>query len=185
MPIDFSPTAPRNAAQWNANDLVQQYQYASISGWLTYWEAAAREYGLEPEDIMAVDSRESGCYWRTRGAKVTGDKDKAFGLGQEHIEPGETAQQLEDPEFNIRDTAHRLSSNLIELQRLFAKDGLTPDPAVLEEMKFSSYNRGANGAYQGWKKTGNASAVTENGDYGSDCIARSVVFKALQSPGAP
>lgn len=176
---DTAPNAPRAPFGWNFNDLLMQFRFAQISGWITYWQSAAQQYAMKPETIMAVDSRESGCYWKTRGPKVTGDHDKAIGLGQEHLEPGESVAQLEDPEFNIQETARRLSSDLIEIQSLLASAKLSASPTAIEEMRYSAYNRGPHGIFSQWAKTGDASAGTENGNYGKDCLARETVFAYL------
>jgi hypothetical protein len=163
-------------ANWTETDLTRQFNHATASGWIPFFEAAATANTFDTEFLLAIASRETNLQ------NIRGDfHDGAYhGFGVMQVDVGT------DPAFcaawtpdNVEGSIQRGTQILVEKRDSLAAKGITDPKAIA-----AAYNTGQGNVIRSVQNGLDPDRTTTGHDYGSDVIARQAVFVRLRASAA-
>lgn len=158
-------------SNWNKATLQLELQHATGCGWMPYFQATAHELKIPCEILLAIASRETGIQ-DVRGDLRNGTY---HGFGVMQVDVGT------DPDFccawtpgKVQESIDRAGAILAEKRSYLAKKKVTDWKAIA-----AAYNAGQGKVFELIKAGKNPDLVTNRGNYGSDVLARMMVFAEL------
>src|SRR5512143_644175 len=157
---------------WTEPDIKRQFMKALRHGWVPFFLDSAKHYGILPEVLMAIASRESAMQ------NIIGDHGHGHSLMQidDRTFPAWCASgKWRDAQEAIRMGAFVLHSNI-----KYARDHKVPEKDLLQ-VAVEAYNDGPGRALQDyWRHQ--IDLHTTGHDYSTDVLSRAAAFKPLLPP---
>jgi hypothetical protein len=159
---------------WKPADLQKEFTHAASCGWMPYFQASAAALDFPCELLLAVASRETGM------SNTLGDfrNGIAHGYGIMQVDIGT------DPEFCctwnpdlVKESIQRGAEILAEKRAYLTAKNIATTKNVA-----AAYNAGQGTVWIYVKANKNPDLATKDGNYGSDVVARMLVFAQLLSP---
>jgi hypothetical protein len=160
-------------AKWTESDLSAQLNRAISSGWITFFDDAAKQNGFDTEFLLAIASRETNI--RNIKGDFRGGVYHGFGIMQVDIGT--------DPEFCATWTPGHVEGSIQCGTKILGekRDSLAANSITDLKAIAAAYNAGARPVIQSVKSGLDPDRTTTGHDYGSDVIARRAVFVKLRS----
>jgi len=158
---------------WTQADIVNQLNRATSSGWIPFFESAARANNFDTEFLLAIASRE------TNMQNIKGDLQSGtyHGFGIMQVDVGT------DPEFCAQWTPDQVSGSVDRGTKILAgkRDSLAAKNIMDPKAIAAAYNTGASNVIHSIQAGQDPDRTTTGHDYGADVLARKAVFISLRS----
>jgi hypothetical protein len=158
---------------WTNADLTRQVNHATASGWIPFFDAAAKQYDFDTDFLLAIASRETNLL------NIKGDfHDGAYhGFGIMQVDVGT------DPDFCASWTPDMVEPSIQAGTKILGgkRDSLEAKNITDPKAIAASYNTGASNVIHSIANGFDPDRTTTGHDYGSDVMARMAVITGLRA----